>query len=150
MRYPSNQPEGCCFHLDRCCCCGLRSPEVGCWCWTLLPLLVFLCPQLPRDSVEVPRADRRALYIASPSVSMTPAGLSPSRNVVAILWACDMRCGSRSGPEHCAMIGELRSHCSELLSAAVSSRPPSGPNLPDPRNTQRSSMSSNNRHRSSA
>jgi hypothetical protein len=85
----------------------------------LLPLLVFPSPQLPPDSVEVPRADPHALCIASPSVSMTPARLSPSRNVVAIRWACGMHCGSIFGLERCAMIGELQSRCSELLSAAV-------------------------------
>lgn len=121
MRCPSSRPVGCCFHSGWQSCCGLHFPGGGCLCWMLLPLLVFLSPQLPPDSVGVPRVDPHALYTASPFVSMTPARLSPSRNVVAIRWACDMRCGSISGPERCAMIGELQSRCSELLSAAASS-----------------------------
>ena len=121
MRCPSSRLVGCCFHSGRQSCCGLHFPGVGCLCWMLLPLLVFLSPQLPPDSVEVPRVDPHALYTASPSVSMTPARLSPSRNVVAIQSACGRRCGSIFGPERYAIIEELHSHCSELLSAAASS-----------------------------
>jgi hypothetical protein len=148
VKCPSSQPEGCCFRSSRQCCCGLHFPGGGCLCWTLLPLHVFLFPKLPPGSVEVPRADLRALCIAVPSVAMSRVRLSRSRNVVAIRKACDMRCGSIFGPERCAMIGELQSRYSGLLSAAVWSL--GMPNPPDPRNTPRSSMSSSSRHMSSA